>query len=92
MFIGEFLCVLPLIWKWLNTPTKGRPSYLSRLLARGGESGEYSPVDAAPDSEDTDSLASSETEVSQVTMSGWAVFWMWFPAFFDSEYSVHMRI
>jgi len=85
MFIGEFLCVLPLIWNWLNTPTKGRPSYLSRLLARGGDNA-YSPVDSEePDAADAASAASSETEVAQVTMQGWAMCWMWFPAFFDSE-------
>lgn len=84
MFIGEFLCVLPLLWNWLNAPTKGRPSYLSRLLARGGDN-PYSPVDSQlPDEADAESVSSSETEVAQVSMRGWAVFWMWFPAFFDS--------
>lgn len=85
MFIGEFLCVLPLLWTFLKAPSKGRPSYLSRLLARGG--GDYVAVDPEAEAEaaDAESIATSETDVAQVTMRGWAVFWMWFPAFFDSE-------
>lgn len=84
MFIGEFLCVLPLLWNYLNAPTKGRPSYLSRLLAREGEEG-YSPVPAQAEDDDDASVSSTETEVGQTRMRGFAAFWLWFPAFFDSE-------
>ncbi|RSH88476.1 uncharacterized protein EHS24_001021 [Apiotrichum porosum] len=82
MFIGEFLCVLPLLWNYLNAPTKGRPSYLSRLLAREGEEG-YSPVPAEADDDDDASVSSTETQVGQTRMRGFAAFWLWFPAFFD---------
>lgn len=80
MFIGEFLCVIPLIWTFLSSPTKGRPSYLSRLLAR--DDGAYAPIDG--EDADAESIAST-VETDQIRMRGWAVFWMWFPAFFDSE-------
>ena len=82
MFIGEFLCVLPLLYGWLQTP-KGRPSYLSRLLARGGNGDEYAAVPEDDVDEDADEDLSDEGEDGVVRMRGWAVFWMWFPAFFD---------
>lgn len=87
MFIGEFLCVLPLLWNWLNSPTKGRPTYLSRLLRR--TNGGYSPVRGAAEADEDDEVNESDAdsdEGDQVPMRGLATFWMWFPAFFDSEW------
>ncbi|TXT15979.1 hypothetical protein VHUM_00482 [Vanrija humicola] len=73
MFIGEFMCVLPLLWGWLASPAKGgRQNYLSRLLARTPSPDGYEPVPAEP------------TELRVGTpLRGWAVFLMWLPAFFD---------
>lgn len=79
MFIGEFLCVLPLLWNWLATASKGRPSYLERLLKRAPQGYGAIPTEADEvDDADSDML-------DHIPMRGWAICWMWFPAFFDSE-------
>ncbi|KAL1413098.1 hypothetical protein Q8F55_000847 [Vanrija albida] len=89
MFIGEFLCALPLLWAYLSTAQDkaGRQNYLSRLLARTPDQPEgYEPVPAEPvaDEHDADADSDSETELRVGRpLRGWAVFWMWFPAFFD---------
>ncbi|CAK9780466.1 hypothetical protein CC85DRAFT_326397 [Cutaneotrichosporon oleaginosum] len=72
MFIGEFLCVIPLLWNWLATARKGRPSYLDRLFKRSPGYG------TIPQEEEEEEL-----EIDHIPMRGWAVCWMWFPAFFD---------
>lgn len=90
MFVGEFFCVLPLLWAWLSNPAKGgRQNYLSRLLARTPTPEGYEPVPAEPapvaeEEEEEDSDSETELRVGR-PLRGWAVFWMWFPAFFDSE-------
>lgn len=91
MFIGEFLCVLPLLWNWLNQPAKGRPTYLSRLLRR--TPGGYSPVRVVVDDVDEDGIADVASDADsdagdQIPMRGLAACWMWFPAFFDSKCAI----
>lgn len=78
MFIGEFLCVIPLLWNWFATARKGRASYLDRLLKRAPTG-----YGAIPRDEDED----EEMDIDHIQMRGWAICWMWFPAFFDSESS-----
>ncbi len=81
MFVGEFLCVIPLLWNWFAVASKGRQSYLERLLKRSPGEG-YGAVsqdeDAVVDDADSDFI-------NHIPMRGWAICWMWFPAFFDSE-------
>lgn len=85
MFIGEFLCVLPLLWNWLATASKGRPSYLERLLKRTPEGEGYGAIPTeAEDADEAGSDVDSEW-ADHTPMRGLAVCWMWFPAFFDSE-------
>ncbi|BEJ13887.1 hypothetical protein CspHIS471_0310610 [Cutaneotrichosporon sp. HIS471] len=74
MFIGEFLCVLPLLWNWFATARKGRASYLDRLLKRPQAS--YGAISQEEEEEEEETL-------DHIPMRGWAVCWMWFPAFFD---------
>ncbi|GMK53795.1 hypothetical protein CspeluHIS016_0103810 [Cutaneotrichosporon spelunceum] len=75
MFIGEFLCVIPLLWNWFTTARKGRASYLDRLLKRQQVS--YGAIQQEEEEEE------EEEDMNHVPMRGWAVCWMWFPAFFD---------
>jgi hypothetical protein len=83
MFIGEFLCVLPLLWNWFATARKGRSSYLDRLLKRSPGYGAI-PQDDEEEAE--------ELDIDHIPMRGWAVCWMWFPAFFDSESTLEDRV
>jgi hypothetical protein len=71
-------------------PRKGRASELP--LASFGTHAHpegYEPVPAEPapvaeEEEEEDSDSETELRVGR-PLRGWAVFWMWFPAFFDSE-------
>jgi hypothetical protein len=92
MFVGEFLCCVPLLWKYRHTPAKTTAlgpdaSLFTRILARvplgTGPSAPQSYTHVAGyESDDQD----DESAVVQLddTLSGWRVCWMWFPAFFDS--------
>lgn len=79
MFIGEFLCCLPLIWGLLSRPGKEGETVASRLFGifgYGNTRGDYRPVD---------DQAEENEDLSEDALTGWRVCWMWFPAFFDSE-------
>ncbi|KAK4688383.1 hypothetical protein P7C73_g1737, partial [Tremellales sp. Uapishka_1] len=92
MFIGEFFCCLPLIWRYYSKPSKPdvlppQASMFTRILARLP----YGPSSTVPegygylgteeDEEETEG-DSVKLEIDD-TLSGWRVCWMWFPAFFD---------
>lgn len=72
MFIGEFGCVIPLLWQ---SQTRRRRR---KALAAG-----YQAVPT--DDGDVDGEAGGgEVEGGLNPLTGFAVCWMWFPAFFDS--------
>lgn len=96
MFIGEFLCCLPLLWSQLSRTHKdGQRSAPARLLAalglRSDDGSRYRRVSVddevenqgVTDEEDTDEEAFRSREEK---LEGWRMMWMWFPAFFDSEF------
>jgi hypothetical protein len=90
MFIGEFLCIIPLLWQHLQDSTKNEApppdaSIFTRIIARvslrtapGGQHG-YTHVAGDEDDEEPEA---DDSDVERLT--GWRMCWMWFPAFFDS--------
>jgi hypothetical protein len=90
MFIGEFLCIVPLLWQHLQASTKNETlppdaSIFTRIIGRvalrtGPSQNGYTHV--AGD-EDDEELEEDDSDVDRLT--GWRMGWMWFPAFFDSE-------
>ena len=97
MFIGEFGCCIPLIWRYYTTPTKTnalppQASVFTRILARlplgtGPTTApdEYRPVAETEDSSDDDDVVVSIRLEPNDALTGCRVCWMWFPAFFDSK-------
>lgn len=88
MFIGEFLCCLPLLWSQLSRQNKeGQGSLKESLLWAFGRGtsgrGQYRPLDAT--AEDTDEGELERSEGTDDALIGRRMLWMWFPAFFDSE-------
>jgi hypothetical protein len=84
MFVGEFLCCVPLLWSHFSRSSKGDPSVASLLskIGLGKSSTEgYSRVGQAEEDEDENV---EEAELNNA-LTGWRMMWMWFPAFFDSE-------
>jgi hypothetical protein len=84
MFIGEFLCCIPLLWShWSRSSKTGSP--ITRLLSKVGlatpSDAGYARVQANEDEEE------DQEEDEQDKLTGWRMLWMWFPAFFDSTYS-----
>lgn len=79
MFVGEFLCCLPLLWSHFSGSSKGDPSVASLLnkigLGKSSDEG-YARVGQAEDVEGVE---------LDNALTGWRMMWMWFPAFFDSE-------
>ena len=73
MFIGEFGCVIPLLWQ---SQTRRRRR---KALAAG-----YQAVPANADDADDADIEPREAEARLNPLTGLAVCWMWFPAFFDS--------
>ena len=73
MFIGEFGCVIPLLWQ-SQTLRRRR-----KALAAG-----YQAV-ATDEHAGADEEAQEEQESALNPLTGFAVCWMWFPAFFDSK-------
>ncbi|KAL7420737.1 hypothetical protein Q5752_004688 [Cryptotrichosporon argae] len=95
MFAGEFLCVIPLLYKAYTSPSRlglaraGPPeaSLFSRVLARlplgaRGAHAHYLGV-SQEEVEGDDGGDGDAAEAAEGRMRGWAVGWMWFPAFFD---------
>jgi hypothetical protein len=77
MFIGEFGCVIPLLWQ---SQTRRRRR---KALAAGYQA-------LATDEHAEDGVAGEEVGQPALNpLTGFAVCWMWFPAFFDSESSLH---
>ena len=76
MFIGEFGCCLPLIWRYFTSGAKGSPFSKASSDSRGytavaQDDGETAPV--------------TDGEVGQ-QLTGWRICLLWFPAFCDSEF------
>ena len=89
MFIGEFLCCLPLLWSQLSHHNKeGQGSLKDSILwALGRDTsgrGQYQPLDASTDDVGDDDELERGGETDDA-LTGRRMLWMWFPAFFDSE-------
>jgi hypothetical protein len=69
MFIGEFLCCIPLVWQYARSSQQGT------VFSRIARIWEPRPAGYAPVGE----------EEEDETLCGWRMCWMWFPALFDSE-------
>lgn len=69
MFIGEFFCCLPLIWKYFSQKRQGTESMFASENAEENRLLDGGSIDVEDDN----------------ALKGWRVCWMWFPAFFDSE-------
>lgn len=69
MFVGEFLCCIPLIWTYARSSQEG--STFSRI-SKIWKGNEYT-------------LVGEDDEEVEDSLTGWRMCWMWFPAFFDSE-------
>jgi hypothetical protein len=84
MFVGEFLCCLPLLWSHFSRSSKGDSSVASLLgkigLGKTSDEG-YSRVEQTADDEAED----EEQDELDNALTGSRMLWMWFPAFFDSE-------
>lgn len=86
MFIGEFLCCLPLLWKYARSaPPAGyepQASVFSRIVARLplATASMTTPQGYTHVAGDEDEEGQTEEE----TLHGWRMAWFWFPAFFDS--------
>lgn len=84
MFVGEFLCCVPLLWSHFSRSSKGDPSVASLLnkigLGKSSDEG-YARVAQTEDDEAED----VEGMDLDNALTGWRMMWMWFPAFFDSE-------
>jgi hypothetical protein len=87
MFIGEFGCVLPLLYQcYGKSETMPDSTYLERILAR-------LPIRQPRKREGYQQVASDEGENVNTppkveigeTLAGWRMLLMWFPAFFDSK-------
>lgn len=90
MFVGEFLCCVPLLWSHFSRSSKGDPSVASLLSKIGiGQSVDegYSRVGRTEEEEEED-LEESDLDNA---LTGWRMMWMWFPAFFDSESPIPCR-
>ncbi|KAE8542190.1 hypothetical protein D1P53_001675 [Cryptococcus gattii VGV] len=70
MFIGEFMCGLPLLW-----------AYYKKRKAMKTRSEGYSRV-ATEENEEEHHLLGHHHDHGQL-LSGWRMCWLWFPAFFD---------
>ncbi|KJE01552.1 integral membrane protein [Cryptococcus gattii NT-10] len=70
MFIGEFMCGLPLLW-----------AYYKKRKAMKARSEGYSRV-ATEENEEEHHLLGHHHDHGQL-LSGWKMCWLWFPAFFD---------
>jgi hypothetical protein len=84
MFVGEFLCCVPLLWSHFSRSSKGDPSVASLLnkIGLGKSSNEgYSRV-AQTEGDEAEDVEGMELDNA---LTGWRMMWMWFPAFFDSE-------
>jgi hypothetical protein len=109
MFIGEFLCVIPLLISYHTEQQRQRKlpqgstvnqaSVFTRILARlplGTGSTAHPNGYAAvgeEEADEEDELLDEHDDVATKldhgdTLSGWRVCWMWFPAFFDSEWAL----
>lgn len=89
MFIGEFLCCLPLLWSQLSRHNKeGQGSLKDSIMwALGRDTtgrGQYQPLDASTDDAGDDNEAEQGGDTDDA-LTGRRMLWMWFPAFFDSE-------
>jgi hypothetical protein len=84
MFVGEFLCCVPLLWSHFSRSSKRDPSVASLLnkigLGKSSDEG-YARVGQNEDEEVED----VEGVELNDALTGWRMMWMWFPAFFDSE-------
>lgn len=91
MFIGEFLCCLPLIWSQLARHYKEdkngslKDQVLWVLGRTPDERGQYQSLGASGDDIDEDGGEHGERHVMSDSLTGRRMLWMWFPAFFDSE-------
>ena len=94
MFIGEFCCGLPLLYKYFTSPVKitaigavaPESSLFNRLLSRlhfgtASEPGyTHLPVDDALEPDEDEAVILDLDD----RLRGWRVLWLWIPAFFDS--------
>jgi hypothetical protein len=84
MFVGEFLCCVPLLWSHFSRSSKGDPSVASLLnkigLGKSSDEG-YSRI-AQTEGDEAEDVEGLELDNA---LTGWRMMWMWFPAFFDSE-------
>ena len=95
MFIGEFLCCLPLLWSQLSRHSKEGQGSLkeSVLWAFGSDTsgrGRYRSLETSADEGDDDEVERGEDTDDALT--GRRMLWMWFPAFFDSEYTFSSKV
>ena len=84
MFVGEFLCCVPLLWSYLSRSSKGEtsiPGILRKIGVLKQTTEGYSRV-----SQNVDEDVDEDEELVDDALTGWRMMWMWFPAFFDSEY------
>ena len=93
MFIGAFVCCLPLLWTYYVNPATSsalppQASLFTRILSRFPRSTSTIPSSEGYTaiSPDEDENSDSDPVVLELddTLRGWRVCWMWFPAFFDS--------
>lgn len=92
MFIAEFSCIIPLIittWRSSspNPAPTGDVSIISKLTARlrPGAGPGNAPQGYSQVASDEDVGEETVKVDSEQPLAGWAMCWMWFPAFFDSE-------
>jgi hypothetical protein len=93
MFIGEFLCIIPLLLlsrKRTTRQVQPQASVFTRILARmplgTGPTAGYEAVEEG-DTDEDGHVDEDEDEVLGLddALTGWRVCWMWFPAFCDSR-------
>jgi hypothetical protein len=91
MFVGEFLCCVPLMWSYMSRSSKGDasiPGILRKIGVLKDSTEGYSRVGQTEDDEVDEEEAEERVDDA---LTGWRMMWMWFPAFFDSEYSYNRR-
>ncbi|CAD6566767.1 MAG: hypothetical protein TREMPRED_002958 [Tremellales sp. Tagirdzhanova-0007] len=102
MFIGEFCCGLPLLYKYFTSPVKitaigavaPESSLFNRLLSRlhfgtASEPGyTHLPVDDALEPDEDEAVILDLDD----RLRGWRVLWLWIPAFFDICGSTLMNV
>ena len=71
MFIGEFMCCLPIVWSYIASRRESSSGFFTRETGYGA---------VAQDDVDESGLRVGGED----HLTGWRVCWMWFPALFDS--------